>query len=214
MQLLVVDFFRGVLADRFEDGNNVEIPSVQTPGKDGSAVDEDRRTVEARNSQHATGHVLVAPADGHESVESLAAHDRFDRFGDDLARNERVFHPFGAHRNAIGNGDGVEDNRFAARCIGAARRFAREHVDVHVAGRDHAPSGSDAHLRFAEVFFLEPDGIEHGAARGAFRSVEDLRGILAEDVAFRACGFLAHAASVDKPAPRVKQKAVLLRCRV
>jgi len=43
---------------------------------------------------------------------------------------------------------------------------------VHVARSDHAPSGCNADLGFLEIFGLEADGVEHGAAGGAFRSVD------------------------------------------
>ena len=61
--------------------------------------------------------LMLAPmAAGHEiyTVEALAAGDRLDGIGDHLARDERVFHPLGAHGDAVGDGDGVEDERLAA----------------------------------------------------------------------------------------------------
>jgi hypothetical protein len=45
---------------------------------------------------------------------------------------------------------------------------------VDVAGGDLAPCAGDADLAFAEVGSLEADGVEHGAAGGAFRAIDEL----------------------------------------
>ena len=54
--------------------------------------------------------------------------------------------------------------------------LAGEFVDVHVAGRHLAPGRGDADLRFGEILFFETDGVEHGAARGAVRTIEHRTG--------------------------------------
>jgi hypothetical protein len=151
-------------------------------GKDRAAVDEDRRAVEARHGHDATGHVFVAAADGHEAVEALGAANRLDRIGDDFARNERVAHAERAHADAVGDGDGAEDDRLAAGGIGARARLPGELVDVHVAGGKHAPGGGDAHDGLLEIGVLETDGAEHRAVGGAVGAVVDDGGELAEGV--------------------------------
>ena len=87
------------------------------PGQNGAAIDEDGRTIQARHGHRAAGHVLVATADGDEAVEARGTHDGFDGIGDDFARDERVFHAFGAHGDAVGDGDGVEEHALAARRV-------------------------------------------------------------------------------------------------
>ncbi len=126
------------------------------------------------------GHVFVATADGHKAVHARAAHDGFDGVGDDLARDERVFHAFAAHRDAVGHGDGVEDDGLAASLVRALLGFERELVNVHVAWRDVAPGGGDADERLLEIFRLEADGIKHGAGGGAFIAVKNDAGKGAE----------------------------------
>ena len=115
----------------------------------------------------AARHVLVAAADRHEAIHSLAADDRFNGVGNDFAGNQRVFHPLGAHRDAVGNGDGIEDDRFAACGVGAGFGLARQFVDVHVARRNHAPGRSDADHRLGEILLLEirPDKASPGWGR-------------------------------------------------
>ena len=180
LQLFVVDRAGCALAHSLEHGDHVEVFAVEAAGKNGAAVDKDRGAVEAGDGQHAAGHVFIASADGNKAVEAFAADDGFDRVGNHFARDERVFHPFGPHGNAVRNGDGVEDGGFASGRVGPTGSFAGEHVEVHVARGDHAPGGGDGYLRLGEIFGLEPDRIEHGAARSAFGSVKDLRGITAK----------------------------------
>jgi len=146
LHFFYADFPRGFRADRFKNRNDVEVASIEAAGENGAAVHEDGRPVEPRHGHATGGHIFVAAADGDEPVEALTAHHGLDRIGDDLAGNERVFHPFGAHGYPIGNGDRVEDDGFATRRIDAQSRFTRELVNVHIAGRDHAPGRSDADL--------------------------------------------------------------------
>ena len=55
-------------ADGLEDGYDIA-PVLAGPYR--AAIDEHRRTVQARHGHHAARHVLVAAADGDESVEAL-----------------------------------------------------------------------------------------------------------------------------------------------
>ena len=102
-----------------------------------------------------------------------AADDGLDRVGDDLARHERIAHAGRAHRDAVGDGDRVEKHALRAGGVGARSRVAREAVDVHVAGRDHAPGRGDADLRLREIRVREADGAQHGAARRLRKAVDD-----------------------------------------
>ena len=92
-------------------------------GQDRAAVNKHRRPVQPRHGDQRAGHVLVATADRDEPVHAFAADDRLDRVGDDLARDQRILHPFGAHRDAVGDGDRVENNRLAAGVVGAGSRL-------------------------------------------------------------------------------------------
>ena len=55
----------------------------------------------------------------------------FDGVGDDFAGDERILHAFAAHRDAVGNGDDIEDNRLAAIGVRAFLGFEREFINVH-----------------------------------------------------------------------------------
>ena len=176
LEFLFRDFVCGALADGLEDRDDIQLALGQAAGHDGSAINKNRRTVHPGHRHHAPRHVFVTPADRDESVEALAAHNRLDRVGNDLARDERVFHSLGAHRNAIRDGDGIENRGLAARLVDAERGLAGELVDVHVAWRDHAPGGSDADLRLGKITLLVADRIKHRAARGAAEAIENSRG--------------------------------------
>ena len=175
----VGDFAAGVLADGFEDRDDVDVAAVMAAWFDGAAVDEDAGAVETGHGHDAGGHVFVAAADGDEPVEHFASGDGFDGIGDDFAGDEAVFHAFGAHGDAVRDGDGVEDDAFTAGRVDAFGGFEGELIDVDVAGSDLAPCAGDADLAFFEVCAFEADGVEHGAGGGAFRAVDQLAGELA-----------------------------------
>ena len=79
-------------------------------------------------------------------------------------------------------GDGVEDDRLAAGGVRAFLGFERELVNVHVARRDVAPGGGDADERLLEILGFEADGIKHGAGGGAFVTVKNEAGKMAQCV--------------------------------
>ena len=170
----VVDLVIGTGADRFEHRDDVEFLVAVAAGQDGAAIDEDGRAVQSGDANHAARHVLVAAPNGDEAVKALAADDCLDRVGNDLARHQRVLHALGAHRNAVRDGDGVEDDRLAAVSVDAFGGIIGQFVDVHVAGRHHTPGRGDADLRFGEILVGETDGVQHGAAGGALHAVDDL----------------------------------------
>ena len=173
----VVHFAVGMFADRFEDGNDVNILIAETAGENRAAINENAGTIEAGHGDDAAGHVFIAAADRDDAVEPFAAHDRFDGVGDHFAGDEGIFHPFGAHGDAVGNGDGVENDGFAARFVRAMSGFDGELIDVHVARGDHAPGGGDADEGLFEIGDVETDRVKHGATGGAVWSIQDEGGM-------------------------------------
>ena len=123
LQFGVIDLLGGMLTDGLEDRDDVGGLAFVQAGHDGAAVDEDGGTVEAGHRHHAAGHVLVAAPDRDQAVEALGPGHRFDGIGDDLARDQRVAHPRGAHRDAVGNRDRAENDRFPAGGVGALGGF-------------------------------------------------------------------------------------------
>jgi len=107
---------------------------------------------------------------GDAAGHAAAADDGFDGVGDDFARDEGI--PFAAHRDAVGDGDGIENDGLAATFVHALFGFEREFINVHVARRDVAPRRSDTDDGLFEIGHGEADGIKHGARGGAFRAVE------------------------------------------
>ena len=184
LKLLVVDLLVCMRADGFEDRHDVEFARIarDAAGQNRAAVNEYRRSIQSRDGDERAGHVFVAAADGHETVHAGAADDGFDGVGDDLARDERIFHAFAAHRDAVRDGDGVEDDRLAAGVVGARLGFQRELVDVHVARGDPAPGRGDADERLLEILRFETDGVEHRAGGCAFGAIQDDARVGAERV--------------------------------
>src|SRR5690606_22615192 len=110
-KLFITDLAGGMGADGLEYRDDIPILRAR-PNR--AAVDEHGRPIQASHRHDATRNVLVATTDGNETIEALARNDRFDRIGDHLARDERVAHPRRAHRDAVGQRDGVEEDRLAA----------------------------------------------------------------------------------------------------
>src|SRR5206468_5383771 len=99
-----------VLADRFEDGDDVDGPAVGPgAGQNAAAVDEHAGNVEPRHRHDATGHVLVAAAERQQAVVVHATGDDLDAVGDDLARHQAVAHALMAHHDPVAGGRRSED---------------------------------------------------------------------------------------------------------
>ena len=157
-------------ADGLEHGDDV---TAFGAGQDRAAVDEHARAVQPGHRHRTRRHVLVAATDGDETVEALRADDRLDRVRDHFPGDQRVAHTGRAHRYAVGDGDGVEDDALRPGLVRTHAGGLRQGVDVHVAGRHHAPGGGDADLGLAEILGFESDRAQHGAARRLCHAVDD-----------------------------------------
>ena len=211
VKFFVGNFFVRVRADGFKHGNDVELALLwiagDAAGQNRSAINEHGGTIHPRDGDERAGHVFIATADGHEAIHARAADDGFNRVGDDFARDERIFHAFAAHRDAVGDGDGVEDNRLAAGGVRALLGFERELVNVHVARRDVAPRRGDADDGLGKIFLRETDGIKHGARGGAFRAVEQEAGVWAQ----RICGFGSFSSAEMLPSKVARRQGACAR---
>ncbi len=166
----VVELADGVRANRFEDILDGQILSVEMAGRDGAAVEHERGDIEPCERHHSAGHVLVAAGDGDEAVEEIPARDQFYRVGDDFTADQRSLHAFGAHGDAVGDGDGVELHRRAAGFADALLHRFGDMAQVEVAGADLGPRIRDADDGLVQVFFREADSAKHGARGSAMRS--------------------------------------------
>ena len=139
-------------------------------GSDAAAVEHEAGDVEAGERHDGGGHVLVAAGDADEAVEGVAAGDEFDGVGDDFAGDERGLHAFGAHGDAVGDGDGVELHGRAAGFADAFLDGFGDLAEMEVAGADLGPGVGDADDGLVQVFFAEADAAEVGARSGARRA--------------------------------------------
>ena len=139
---------------------------------DRAAIDKDGRNVEPRDRDHRAGHVLVAAADRQQAVHPLRAARRLDRIGDHFPRDQRVPHPFGAHRDAVADGDRSECLRHRAALAQCRHGAVREPVQPCIARRDGAVGARHSDNGLGEVAVLEPHGAQHraiGSTCQAFR---------------------------------------------
>ena len=147
--------------------NLFAIGAVQLARRDRSAVQHHAGNIETTQSHDDAGHIFVAAADADKSVEKIAAGDQFDRVGDHLARNQRSLHTLRAHRDAVGNGDGVELHRRTAGFSNAFLQRFSNFAQVHITGSDFGPGIGDADDRLMQIVFRESGSTQIRARRGA-----------------------------------------------
>ena len=173
MQFLVAHVACVVGADRLEDVEDGDVAPVPVAGGDRAAVEDDRRNVEPGQRHRAARDRLVAGAEGDDRVELVAARHQLDRVGDHLAADQRGLHPLSAHRHPVGDGDGVELHRCAARRAHPLLDVLGEAAQMEVAGHRLRPGVGDPDRRPAERVVVEPDPLHVGARVGAVGPVED-----------------------------------------
>ena len=145
---------------------------LNLPGRDRAAVEHQARHVEPGERHHAAGNRLVAAREGDHAVEEMAAGDELDRVGDHLAADERGLHALGAHRDAVGDGDGVELHRRAAGGADALLDLLGEAAEVEVARHHLGPGVGDADDRALQRIVVEADALQVRAGRGPVRALE------------------------------------------
>ena len=177
--MFITDVVGGALSNSLKDRDDVSVLVVHSPWHDGATINEDRRTIQSSQSDHAAGHILIATTDGNESIVGLAANHGFNRICDHFPGNQGVLHAFGSHRNAITDRDRVELHGLASGILYASGCILCQTVDVHVTRSDHAPSRSDANLGLLKIRLLEANTVQHASAGSAFNAFCDLRRILA-----------------------------------
>ena len=165
LPLLVLHAASDVFAIRLERADDVELLVLIATRLDRAAVNHQRRSVESSHRHDAAGHVLVAAGDRDVRVVPLAAHDSLDAVGDQIARLQRVAHPFGSHRDAVAHADRIEPHPDHPRRLHSLFHFQRQIVEVHVAGVALVPHAGDADLRLVHILFGHAGPVEHGLRR-------------------------------------------------
>ena len=126
--------------------------------------------VQPRERHDAARNRLVAADEHDEAVEAVAARDELDRVGDHLAADERRAHALGAHRDAVGNRDGVELHRRAAGRADAGFDVLGQRAQVQIARADLDPGVGDADERLLQIRVGEAGAFEHRARGRAARA--------------------------------------------
>ena len=169
-QIGIAERAGGVRPDRFEDVLNRHGLAVPLPRRDRSTVQDQAGHVETRERHRRRRNRLVAADEHDETVEAVAARDQLDRVGDDFAAHERGAHPFGTHRDPVGDRDGVELHRRAAGAADALFHVDGEIAQVVVARTDLDPRVGDTDERLLEIGVGEADGLQHRARGSAMRA--------------------------------------------
>ena len=132
-----------------------------------------RGPVEPRHRHHAAGMFLSQPPMATRPSKPSAPIDGLDRVGDHFARHQRVLHALGAHRDAVGDGDGVEDHGLAAGAVDAVgARAARARRCARCTASPGSRSSRCRPVTSAKSCAREADGVQHRAAGRALGAVE------------------------------------------
>ncbi len=137
------------------------------------AIDHEAGDVEPEEGHRAGRDGLVAADQAHDGVEHVAAPDELDGVGDHLAAYEGGLHPFGAHRDAVGDGDSVELHRGPASLADAFLDPLGEAPLVEVARHRLDPGVRHPDYRLLEVLVAEADGLEHSPGARPVAAFED-----------------------------------------
>jgi hypothetical protein len=144
---------------------------VQAAGQGRAAEDEDGRRVAADHRHHDARQILVAAAEADEAVIGMAAHDQLDRIRDHLARYQRAFHALMIHADTVGDRNGRECARRAARAQHAFLCVRRLLGECAVAWRGVAGGGDNADERPRDGRIVESHAAHESAVRGAVDAV-------------------------------------------
>jgi len=158
-------------ADRFVNVLNGDGMTFKVAGSDGTTIENESGNIQARERHDSARNCLIAADKNHERIEKISASDKFYRIGDDFAADERSFHPFGTHGDAVGNGNSVELERCAASFADAVFHVLREFAEVIIAGPDFDPGVGDADERLGEVFVLEARSTKHCTRTSSARTL-------------------------------------------
>ena len=172
-QFLVAHAAGGVGAHGFEDILNGDVAAVVASGQNRSAIQDDAGHVEPQQRHGRAGDGLVASHQRHDAVEHVAAGHQFDGIGNDFAADQRGLHAFGAHGDAIADGDGVELHRRAAGCANAFLYLDGQLAQVVVARHGFDPGVGDSDDGLGKVGIGEPDAFQHGARGRAVTALGD-----------------------------------------
>ena len=162
-ELLGGDLPGVVRADRLEDALHRHIFPLIGAGKDRAVIEDESRNVQAAERHRGARAGLVAAGEADDAVEAVAHGDELDGVGDDLARDERGLHPFGAHCHAVGDGDGAELHWCAASASNAALHRLGQLALIQVARHRLDPGGGNANDWLGEIFVGEADRLQHRA---------------------------------------------------
>jgi len=100
-ELVGADLPGAIRTDRLEDALHGDVFSVEGPGKDRAVVEDEARNVQATEGHRGARARLVAAGEADDAVEAVPRCDELDGVGDEVARDERRLHPFGAHGHTV-----------------------------------------------------------------------------------------------------------------
>ena len=161
-------------AHRFKHVLDVYVVAVVLARQNAAAVHEDTGDIQAGNGHHAARHILVAAAHGNQAVHSLAEDHGFDGISDDLAAHQRRLHAFGAHADAVADGDGAELERRPTAIADPFLDCRGPFVQMDIARRNVTGQIGHRHKGLCQVVVRQAHSPQVRAGRRPLRPVGDV----------------------------------------
>ena len=138
-----------------------------------AAGDKNSRDIQSGRSHQKARDVFIAVRNHHERVKSVGNRHGFGAVSDQFTTDERVFHAFVSHSDAVADSDSREHDRNTAGKRDALFDSVDDLIEVHVSGDDIVFRADDTDQRFFQFFVGQAECVKQGAVRCGLRAFFD-----------------------------------------
>ena len=135
-KLILANGARLVGAHRLEHSGKASLLAVNSARKHGAAADEHGGYIQSCRRHKKPGHVFITVGDHDKAVKAVRHDHSLGGVGDQIARDQGIFHTDVTHGNAVAYRDRGEHNGRSARHGNAQLDRLRDLVQIHMTGND------------------------------------------------------------------------------